>query len=118
MSYRRPGKEIHDRTVTWQQWLSDNEDLIRRSGVPSFVLRTEEDWWYFVRNTYYRPFRHGDNEQFPWFEIDQLDPANKQTLWDLIIAAISAFHPDHQSQHPHWLSLLAQTYGPPNSIPE
>jgi hypothetical protein len=86
--------------------------VIQRSGVPASVLRTAEDWWYFVENTYYRPFRHSDDEQLPWFEVNQLDRENRRALWELIRNAVTVFFADHQTEYPGWLNSLESTYGP------
>jgi hypothetical protein len=113
MAYRRSGKELHASKKSWEAWLSKNKELIKKSGLPSTVMKTSEDWWYFIDYTYHQGFRNDEElKTVPWFELDMLTSEQKKSLWQLLVSAVKHFEIDESRKD----SLLARwklTYGSP-----
>ena len=53
MTFRRNGNEAFARSRSWEVWRTANAELLTASGIPPSVIRTREDWLYFLRYGYH-----------------------------------------------------------------
>jgi hypothetical protein len=81
MSYRRPGKKLHEEWSKWQSWLAENGELIAASGLPAVVLTDEEHWADFLMHGGYLD-HHPDPSGF---SASRLSLPQKAALLRLII---------------------------------
>jgi hypothetical protein len=67
MSFRQGNKRKHEQQVTFRNWLTANEGLIGRSGLPTSVLQSRDDWAYFL---FFRYHDQGNWNTPPFTSID------------------------------------------------
>ena len=53
MSFRRRGKSLHKEAVEWREWKAKYADLLKDCGLAPSVLRSADDWRYFLRYGYH-----------------------------------------------------------------
>jgi hypothetical protein len=53
MAFRRDGKKAFEQARRWRNWLTTHSQLLTLSGLPPSILRSQEDWLYFLRYGYH-----------------------------------------------------------------
>ena len=67
MSFRRDNKRKREQELAFHQWLSANQPVLARAGLPACVLQSRDDWAYFLQ---YRYHDHGNWNTPPFTGID------------------------------------------------
>jgi hypothetical protein len=76
MSYRRTGKKAN----LWRMRLERHKDLLRRAGIPDFVLKDENTWWRFLLHGYHQE----DSQTPPVLVLNLLSERQLRVLHDLL----------------------------------
>lgn len=85
MSYRRAGKQDHQQKQSWQKWLIANRDLVAATGLPPSVVRTENDWRYFLRYGYHCADAYPNID----FQFEDLSASQLVALQELLNATMT-----------------------------
>src|SRR5262245_37260839 len=75
VSFRRPGKAIHEQACYWEEWRTEHRAVLERTGLPESVLQDEEHWWDFLM--------HGRLDHHPdplGFSVRQLSREQQREL--------------------------------------
>jgi len=85
MSFRRPGKAIHEQTRDWDRWRRTHREALAKTGLPDSVLRDEEHWWDFLQHGYLD--HHDDPLRFT---VDQLSLEQRRELRQFLHQTLSS----------------------------
>lgn len=76
MAFRRDGNKAFAQSRHWKKWLAMHSALLKSSGLAPCVIRSQDDWDYFLRYGY-----HCDGA-YPNIDF-RLDDLNRQQLGNL-----------------------------------
>lgn len=80
MGFRRDGKAEHQRSRQWARWLEAHAELLKASGLPSFVLRSRTDWEYLLRYGYHCRVAYPDID----FQLEELSASQRNAFRELL----------------------------------
>jgi len=96
MGFRQNNKSKRAQAVAFQQWLTANQALFARAGLPASLTQSRDDWAYFLQ---YRYHDHGNwsTPPFTWIDVAWEDLFAEQRE---IVGALEANWNEHLRSHP------------------
>jgi hypothetical protein len=106
MAFRRDGKKAFAESRRWKKWLAKHSALLASSGLPLSVLRSQDDWNYFLSYGYHCDGAYPNID----FRLEDLNGSQLIHLRRLLEQSLS-------DEEKRWGGAVWHSFYPPNALP-